>query len=344
MPACTQIFPPLSGDTEKIRLMQPEDVPGVAELMREVYGDTYPEKFVYDPALLKKKIANGEITPAVAAGPAGKIVGYRTLATYYGYPDIGLVGSLTVSPACRGREIGRKLGRYLIAAGESAGFQTLTAGTFTTHPFSQNVAEREGFCPSAVLLGSQSQETPGQRESVVFYTRVLVPEDYGIQYLPASHRLVIREICRDLGILIYAEGTGLYPVGAPSVMESALNMDTGAGLIWMRKAGYDYHEVLGSAVRKLRAGGAKVLRLHLNLNDPGSPAVVRAAEETGFIFAGILPAKDGLVLLMQNVQDIAVDPDKIFLGDNPAARRLLGYIALQIENTRHNACEGPQEA
>jgi Predicted acetyltransferase len=333
----------------RIRPMQPDDAGSVTGLMREVYGETCPRRSVYDQVLLRKKAASGAIRSSIAEGPGGKVLGYGALAGYYGYPEIGLMGSLAVTPASRGRGIGGMLTRHLVLSGRDAGYSALTAGTFTSHPYARQAIEREGFIPTAILLGSQPQGisftgiagTTGQRESVVFYTCILDPKEYGYQYLPDRHRQVIGDICRDLGVTISATEAGYYPVGGPSAIEYMFNQETGAGVIWIRKAGYDYHEVLAMSVRMLRSAGAKVLRLHLNLNDPGSPSVATAAEAIGFVFAGILPAKDGLVLLMQDLQGIAIDPEKLCLGENPAGRRLLAYIGSQIDDTRKPG-QGPQ--
>jgi predicted N-acetyltransferase YhbS len=338
---------PGAAEEIRIRSIRPDDAGSVTGLMREVYGETCPKKSVYDPVLLRKKVASSELRSAIAEGPGGKVIGYGALAGYYGYPEIGLLGSLAVSPASRGRGIGGRLTRHLVLYGRDAGYSALTAGTFTSHPYARQAIEKEGFIPTAILLGSQPQGisfpgiagTTGQRESVVFYTRVLAPGEYGYQYLPDRHRPVIGDICRDLGVHISATETGYYPVGGPSAIEYMFNQETGAGLIWIRKAGYDYHEVLAMAVRMLRSAGARVLRLHLNLNDPGSPSVVTAAEAIGFVFAGILPAKDGLVLLMQDFQGIAIDPEKLCIGENPAGRRLLAYIGSQITGSGDGARE-----
>jgi len=343
----TTLGKPESGAAEDIRIrhMQPDDAGSVTGLMREVYGETCPRRSVYDQVLLQKKVAGGELRSAIAEGPKGTVIGYGALSAYYGYPEIGLLGSLAVTPASRGRGIGGMLTRHLVSSGRTAGYFALTAGTFTSHPFSRKAIEREGFIPTAILFESQPQaisfmgitRATGQRESVVFYSRILAPKEYGYQYLPERHRRIIGDICRDLGVFISATETGYFPVGGPSAIEYMFNQETGAGLIWLRKAGYDYNEVLAMSVRMLRSAGAQVLRLHLNLNDPGSPSVVTAAERLGFVFAGILPAKDGLVLLMQDPREIAIDREQLCMGQNLAGQRLLAYIGSQIEGTCETA-------
>lgn len=348
MQACAQQTNPVLVVAEaEIRRMQPKDAPGVASLMQDVYGNTYPKKYVYDPAQLREKNANGDVSSVVAAGPEGTIIGYAALSAYYGYPEIGLLGSMAVTPSCRGRGLGGKILRHLIACSEGTGFRALTGGAFTAHPHSQRAMEHEGFSPSAILLGSQPQEISfreiagplSQRESVVFYTKALQEEEFAFQYLPENHRKTIREISGKLGIRINADGSGK-PGRAPTIIEQTINPDTGAGLIWIRRAGPDYREAVIDTARQLRTRGAQVMRLHVDLNDPGANAVVTAAEEAGFIFAGILPLEEGYILILQHLQDITIDLHKIQTGGNACSERLLSYIGAQIKEQKEGAGKG----
>jgi|GEM_PF-1180507 len=329
--------------------MRAVDADGVAALMRDVYGNTYPKKYVYDPALLREKNTAGEITTVVATTPEGAVIGYAALSAYYGYPDIGLIGSLAVSPACRGRGLAGLLTRYLTGNRRGWRFHAITAGTFTAHPYSQRAMLREGFSPSAILLGSQPRELSfhkiaeelSQRESIAFYTRVQAPEEYGFQYLPGNYRRIIRDICKNLGIRIGADGTGK-PGPSLTIAEHTLNPDTGAGMIWMRRIGPDHRPALAGAVRELRIRGARILRLHLDLSDPGATDAAAAAEEAGFVFAGILPGERGLVLLLQHLLDTEIDLRKINTADNPCGGRILAYIGTQIGHGSNGGRKTPQ--
>jgi RimJ/RimL family protein N-acetyltransferase len=312
--------------------------------MQEVYGNTYPKKYVYDPAQLREKNAKGEVSSVVAAGRNGTVIGYAALSAYYGYPEIGLIGSMAVAPSCRGQGLAGKLLRHLVACSEGTEFRTLTGGAFTAHPYSQRAMEQEGFSPSAILLGSQPQdlsfrniaENLSQRESVVFCTRALAREEFGFQYLPENHRKTIREISGKMGIRISADGSGK-PGRAPTIIEQTVNAGTGAGLIWIRRTGPDFREAVIDSARLLRARGARVMRMHIDLNDPGANAVVSAAEEAGFIFAGILPGEEGYILLLQHLQDVRIDLRKIHTGGNLCCERLLSYIGAQMKEREEGA-------
>ena len=62
--------------TWELDLFQAEDAPGIVELYREVYGDNYPVKAVYDPAEIIRQDTCGESWRAVARSTDGEVVGH----------------------------------------------------------------------------------------------------------------------------------------------------------------------------------------------------------------------------------------------------------------------------
>jgi L-amino acid N-acyltransferase YncA len=319
-----------------IHILQPKDAGSVARLMYEVYRNTYPKRYVYNPARLWEMNESGELLSVVATRPEGKVIGYGALGTYYGYPEIGLIGSLAVSPQYRGNGLSGKIFRHLVHCSEGRGFRCLTGGAFTAHPYSQRAALKEGFTVTAALLGSQPQEISfegitgqlSQRESIVFLTRMTAPAEYGPQYLPLSHEGLIREICGELGFTVIT-AAGRDPCPGLTVAEETFNPDTGAGLIRIRTAGPDIRTTLETTVRNLTAGGAATIWMHADAGDPATPVVVSAAEEAGFVFSGLLPGDRGLVLLLQYLRGITISREQIHMA-NSSGERLLADILSRI--------------
>jgi hypothetical protein len=68
-----------------------------------------------------------------------------------------------------------------------------------------------------------------------------------------------------------------------------------------------------------------MVELHLDLSDPGAPAAVAAAEEIGFVFSGVLPGRNGLILLLQHLHEVSISYDRVHMG-SPFGERLLSYI------------------
>ena len=63
----------------KIYSFRPSDGVGVAQLFREVYGDGYPVKIVYNSEQLVTAFENNEYIPVVARTPDNRIVGFSSL-------------------------------------------------------------------------------------------------------------------------------------------------------------------------------------------------------------------------------------------------------------------------
>lgn len=60
----------------KLDLFQPADAPGIVTLYREVYGDNYPVKAVYEPQEIIRQEELGECWRAVARTGGGEVVGH----------------------------------------------------------------------------------------------------------------------------------------------------------------------------------------------------------------------------------------------------------------------------
>jgi len=322
------------GDNTHIHPLEADEAQGVSQLMHEAYRDTYPEKFLYSPSDLLNKTENGELFSAVATDPEGRVIGHGTLRAYPGFPEIGLLGSLVVTPACRNRHLGRALARYLTAYGEKRGFFALTAGVFLSSLPSRKTFGGLGYTPSAIILGAYPQEISlvgiaerlSQRESLGFCTRLRSSVQYGPQYLPECYREMVDELCRGLGIR-YIPGAEEDSGPGPTILEEGFSDESRVGRILVRGSGYNFRQAVAQTLWNLRARGAQSIWMHLDAGDPRTPAAAMAAEDSGFVFSGILPGKKGLILLHEFSRE-KISCDQIHLSD-PAGSRLLAYIGSQ---------------
>jgi hypothetical protein len=323
-----------------VHRMGPLDTEGVRQLMREVYWDPCSWKYVYNSPQSPTLNPAEERFPLVAAGPDGSIIGYAMVRSYPGYASIGQLASLVVSPCFTGQGLLSVILRYLAASCGTGGFRSITAGVSTAHPPCLWGFQRQGFHASAIQFepqpGAISFETlTGARKAapaIKILTAVLSDEGSGLQYLPDRHRQIILETCGELGISIIPGAEG--PMGNdPTGIECACEKKTGTGSIWIRNAGPDYDRVLEEAVRDLQKRGARVIRLHLDLSDPGSREVAAAAKEAGFVFSGILPGENGLILILQHLQGVAATAAGTPMG-SPFGDRLLSYIQSSCPHQR----------
>jgi len=89
----------------EVRLMQPEDAPGVVELYKAVYGNEYPIKTVYDPEGIARQQEDGDMYRIIARS-GDKVVGqtaiYRSTPSN---PDLYEEGQGIVLPDFRNQGI-----------------------------------------------------------------------------------------------------------------------------------------------------------------------------------------------------------------------------------------------
>lgn len=82
----------MSEHNYEIDLFKPDDAPGVTQLFREVYGDRYPVKIVYNHEELVAAFEKSEYIPVIARTKDNRIVGftfhYRP-APYKGLYELG---------------------------------------------------------------------------------------------------------------------------------------------------------------------------------------------------------------------------------------------------------------
>lgn len=323
-----------------IHRMQPAEAEGVTGLVYEAFLDTYHKKYLYRPTQIRKKLESGEILPVVATSDDGQVIGYASLGSYPGYPEIGLIGSLIVSPRFRGKGLGAGIVQHLMGCCEGEGYASIAGGAFTIHPYSQRLLQRQGMETCAVLLGSMPEglsfqgiaENTAGRESMAYLAKPVSCTTYGQQYLPEQHRAILEEIGNGLGIR-FEPGEVSQPQYEPTVIGNLLNTETGAGYIWVRNAGTSCRRILDGIISTLRFQGAQVIRMHIDLSDPGCPEAVRNAEEKGFVFSGMIPGKNGGILLMQDIRGVPLVPDQIQVT-GPLGEKILAYVQGEMERSR----------
>jgi len=118
----------------EIDLFRPGDASGVAQLFREVYGNDYPVKIVYDPEEFAKAVARQDYIPLVARTPDSHIVGFSSF--YRSAPNQKLyeMGLGMVSPKYRGTAIlGLLMRRLIKEALKSPGFDAFFGEAVCNH-------------------------------------------------------------------------------------------------------------------------------------------------------------------------------------------------------------------
>lgn len=319
-----------------VRLMQAEDALAVCRAAWAAYGYTYPDPDFYQPQRLAALVAQGHLISAVAVDAAGGVLGHCALAVEDPAAGTAELGKGFVHPAWRGRGCLNAMSRFLVDAAAARGFAALTAHAVADHAMSQRSAARMGFtvcgllpsyAPAVHYRSLAIQEA--ERVPVVMACRAL-GRPWPRPALPASHAAL-------LGAIYDALGCPPAPAGADAA--AAAPAPLGCGVLGLGRSALTQSAAIrveeigaGSAAevrRLLRAahlGGVEVVTLSLPLGRPGLEALLAAAGELGFFFAGLAPEPgQGDRLLLQHLGSLVVDYDRLVLAPG-LGQQIAAYV------------------
>ncbi len=134
----------------EVRFARESDVEEIAQVYREVYGDDYPFKELYDAEWIKRGVFDREIRWFVATNHDG-LLGSGAVMLNAGDADdlVAELGRLVVHPRARGMNLGTRIVDALVehALGLS---DFIFAEARTAHVGSQVILERSGFAPIGI--------------------------------------------------------------------------------------------------------------------------------------------------------------------------------------------------
>lgn len=184
----------------QIRLIEESDVPGIAALYRDVYGDNYPFREFYDEGWIKRGVFDSDVRwyVAVEHGKDQRLLGSAAVMLNVGDADdmVAELGRLVVHPAARGQSLGSRLMQTITEEGDRLSDFSF-AEARTAHPGSQIILSRGGF--QVVGLEPLCYNT-GDYESAIFYCRLsenaralrrgrpaIIPEAFNLAGMALGH-------------------------------------------------------------------------------------------------------------------------------------------------------------
>lgn len=319
---------------------RPSDAESVARLFREVYGEGYPVKIVYDPREFARAVAKRDYVPVVARTPEGAVAGF--LSFYRAAPNQKLyeMGLGMVSTGYRRSSIlGLLMRRLMKAAFTSPGFEAIFGEAVCNHVLTQKAMVVFRTVETAIevdLMPSEAyeeEESAAGRVSTVVSTRTLVPR---------PHTIYIPEIYDDY--LTYMYGTfddsrtfKRSEEALPSDRSTALTTQIFEGAavarISVNEAGSDFAAILDSKEGDARRKGVAVTQIWLNLSRPWIGMCVEMMRSRGYFFCGIFPrwfGDDGL--LMEKIEG-RPNWEGIYLYSD-RAKQILRFIKHDWESTQ----------
>jgi ribosomal-protein-alanine N-acetyltransferase len=121
-----------------IRRMSRADIPAVAELESEIYGQPWPPRVFFDELAMENR------RYLVATDGTGLILGYCGLLIV---EEDAHITTIAVAPRSRGHQLGTRLMLVMVDAALDAGTRYLTLEVRVSNDAAQKLYERFGFDP-----------------------------------------------------------------------------------------------------------------------------------------------------------------------------------------------------
>jgi hypothetical protein len=320
------------------RRLEPADAPGVTACVKEVYGESYAHRELYDPGQIVRMNRTGELVSIVAVHGESQVVGHYALER----PDLGRIaeeGEALVIPEHRHEHLMESMRGRLEEEARRLCLTGVFGRAVTNHCFTQKVQERFSLHPCALSLGvlpktfHNMPEPLPQRMSLLLAFKYLVRPRTTVADLPPRHRDMCQAIYGQFGVSIEPPRSSRLPAAGHIDMEvnPVLQMTT----IRVRTLAADMPARVSEARRQLCGQqGIESIILEMPLAQSGTAAACEELESDGFFFSGIGPdfSTDGDALRLQY---LTTDVDVSLLQiEKPFARQLASYVASERERTK----------
>jgi RimJ/RimL family protein N-acetyltransferase len=183
------------------------DLPQLINCVRSCYGESYPNKMMYDINQLEECIENKLMHSVVAKRDNGQIVGHCAL-TFDGAHNVSPeAGKMMVDPNFRGQHIAEKMAKERIEIAQELALPGFWTECVTNHPYSQyemiafNAKETGlfiGNTPGTISMKGLENH-PDTRMSLLAFYLQLNDRPHTI-FMPAQHAEHTTSLVKDLNL------------------------------------------------------------------------------------------------------------------------------------------------
>ncbi|MCL2086505.1 MAG: GNAT family N-acetyltransferase [Oscillospiraceae bacterium] len=288
-------------------------------LVRNVYGDNYPSKYLYEPHDLWDKIRKRHLYPFIAIDDSQNAVGMISFIKMESNPYLFEIGQLMVDPAHRGTNIAIQLIEYLYEKAMSGlDFDAVLSESVTNHKFSQRSCINSGFCDTALKVNIMSADAFGLEEqrrqigrmSCVVSCIERADETFKV-YLPEIYKEQIKYCFLGLKPRHYEPAAANDVVEALSQYNICEDEASTSKMvnITIFKVGADMSAAIEKFEQFAKSKDIKCLLINIPLGDPHNDFAVNLLKQNGFFFGGVIPywLPESDALLMQKLYDNTPD-------------------------------------
>src|SRR4051795_11048323 len=169
------------------------------------YGTTYDVRWVYDPAEVAARLADGRYLSCVAESDEGELLCHLGMSLAAAGDAVGHSGQAVTLPAARGQHLFTRTKRFLMDRARERGLAGMYSEATAAHPYSQKANIDLGAHETGFLLGwipatvsnDAAEGRRGRQSAALFYTKLNDGHERPV-YAPERHRQIVArtlELC-----------------------------------------------------------------------------------------------------------------------------------------------------
>jgi len=317
-------------------LLKSEQAIEISQCAYRAYGYTYLMENIYYPERLIEMNKTGELISAVVVSDeTNEVLGHGALEFFGRKKKIPELGMVFTKPKFRRQGCMTHLCEFLDQHIANKGIKGIYADAVTVHPYSQkavlkigfrSVGLRIGLDPPRSFKGIKNQCT--QRETLVLMYRILIDQNVKI-FVPVHHKSMIEKIYKNIGI--NAEVCTLRNIKEEinKTVQSDMEVDVvefpRIASIYVNSAGENFQEEITYKLRELCLKKIEVIDLRLDMCNKNLMKCVPQLEMLGFFFSGVMPDDDKQFLMLQYLNNVPIDYNKIVCASE-FAQQLKEYV------------------
>jgi serine/threonine-protein kinase RsbW len=319
------------------RFLGPDEGGVLTETIEAAYGTTYDVRWVYDPAEVSARLADGRYVSCVAESTDGELLCHIGMSLAAVGDAVAHSGQAVTLPAARGQHLFTRTKRHLMEWARQEGLAGMFSEATAAHPYSQRASIALGAHETGFLLGwipasvdnDAAAGAPRRRQSAaLFYLKLNDGHERRVYAPPRHHEIVGQTLA-----LCELRGTLATPPPDAELAERTdlhvdVDEDHNLALITVRVPGADLETVIAAERHHLfHRRCLDAVYVDLPLEQPATALVADDLERLGVSYAGVFPnhRTDGDVLRMQSLHRVRVKADDIAVASDHG-RELLDYV------------------
>lgn len=300
----------------EITRLKPADLPQLIDCVRRCYGESYPNKVMYDINLLEEVIENKLMHSVVAKLPNGQIIGHCAL-TFDGAHNVSPeAGKMMVDPNFRGQHIAEIMAKERIEIAQELSLPGFWTECVTNHPYSQHEMITFNAKETGLFIGDTPatismkglENHPDTRMSLLAFYLQLNDRPHTI-FMPAQHAEHAKSLVQDLNIQRNIVSSNIAASGT-TTFHTVINSNIQTANIAIDRIGSDLVAAVKHELTKLEALNLASIYLDIPMEQEAAAHAYLELESIGFFWGSWMPnfsTKGDMLRLQKIYQSVDVE-------------------------------------